>query len=323
MPARTTARPVRAAVIAAVAAVLGAVAAAPAAAWRIDLPDTVVVTGGTALLRDVSLTPVPAGAGDLVVHAGGAPNTTVTVSGRLLLRKLVTAGLGGGVTFGGAAQCVLVFAGRELDGETVAGALRRELQALVPLPVPGAPDSWLDVTVPEMRLAAVGDWRVEVRRERPLAPGRNLVPVRLAAGDHRESFTVSVVLHCYDEVARARLTVERDTPLDPGQFTWEWTDLASLDPGTASGRGIIAGASATRRIGAGDLLRLADLRETPVVLAGDPVDLMVVRGQVAVTVRALARQAGCVGQIIPVRNELTGRLVNARVAAPGVVEWRR
>ena len=41
------------------------------------------------------------------------------------------------------------------------------------------------------------------------------------------------------------------------------------------------------------------------------------------TVRALARQAGCLGQIIPVRNEMNGRLVNARVLGSGSVEWRR
>ena len=83
------------------------------------------------------------------------------------------------------------------------------------------------------------------------------------------------------------------------------------------------GASPTRNLKAGDYLRQSDLKETPIILAGDSVELRVNRGQVVVSVRALARQNGCLGQTIPVRNELTGRLVNARVAGPGLVEWRR
>ena len=291
--------------------------------WRVDLPDTVVVQGGTAYLRDVATGPVPAQAGGLVVHAGGVPNTALTISRQMILRKLVTAGLGGGVSFGGADACCLVFEGRELDAAAVSGALRRELQALVPTPVPGAPDSWLEVTVPDLRLAAVGDWRVELLRTEKLAPGRNLVPIRLVAGPHRKGFSASVVLHCFDETARAHLAIERDTPLVEAQFAWEWQDLANLPSGVTAGRMAISGASATRSITAGDLLRDADLKETPVIMAGDPVELMIVRGQVAVSVRAFARQPGCVGQTIPVRSELTGRLVNARVAGPGLVEWRR
>ena len=48
-----------------------------------------------------------------------------------------------------------------------------------------------------------------------------------------------------------------------------------------------------------------------------------IRGSVAVTLRCVARQPGTLGQTIPVRNELNGQLVNARVAGPGLVEWRR
>ncbi|MCB1183362.1 flagellar basal body P-ring formation protein FlgA [bacterium] len=304
-------------------AVLCAAVPAAASPWRLVLPDTVEISGGSAWLRDVARGPVPAAAGEVLLHAGAAPNTSVMVSRRMILRRLVSAGLGGGVSFGGAEATCLVFQGRELDGRTVAVTLRRELQALVPKPVPGAPDSWLDVEIPEMRLAAVGDWQLHLKRSERLTPGRNLVPVQLEAGPHREAFTASVVLHSFDETARAVRGIDRDTPLAEAQFAWEWQDLSALPAGVAAGRLLLAGASATRSIAAGDLLRLADVKETPAILAGDEVELMVVRGQVAVSVRATARQPGCVGQTIPVRSELTGRLVNARVTGPGLVEWRR
>lgn len=291
--------------------------------WRVVLPDTVVVSGGTALLRDVATGPVPAAAGRVVLHAGAEPNTAVGVSRQFVLRRLVSAGLGAGVAFGGADRCVVVFAGRELDAASLTEGIRRELQSLVPPAVPGAPDSWLELDVPGLRLAATGDWRIEAGRRERLAPGRNLVPVTMVSGRHSESFTVSVVLHAYDETARAVRAVPRDMPLAESHFSWEWRDLAELDNGVVAGRTAVAGASATRSIAAGDLLRVADLKETPVIRTGDAVELLVMRGQVAVTVRATARQAGCLGQTIPVRSELTGRLVNARVAGPGLVEWRR
>ena len=115
----------------------------------------------------------------------------------------------------------------------------------------------------------------------------------------------------------------RDQPLDEGQFEWRWVDLSEIPGGMVACRDQLRGASAARTMRAGDPLRTSDLKPTPVIRAGDPVELIVQRGGVSVSVRAMARQAGCLGQTIPVRNEMTGRLVNARVAGPGLVEWRR
>jgi len=291
--------------------------------WRVVIPDTVMIQGDKALLRDVSAVAVPALVGDVVIYAGAAPNTMITVSRQKILRKLVTAGLSSGVAFQGAESCQLVFAGRELNSSALATEIRRELRDLVPPPLAGAPDSWLGWELPSLRLSAAGDWRVQLNRHTPLSPGRNLVQVSVIDGEHREAFSISVVLHSFGETARAIRNIAKDTPLNEAQFKWEWQDLAERSSGVASGRLSLDGASATRSITAGDLLRVADLKDTPLILAGDPVELVVVRGQVAVTVRAVARQQGCLGQTIPVRNELTGRLVNARVAGPGLVEWRR
>ncbi len=294
-----------------------------APAWRICLPDTVEVSGRVVLLRDVSTVPVPAAAGKVVVYAGGQPNTVVSVSRQIILRKLVSAGLSAGVSLQGATTCQIVFAGHELNSDAVTNEIRRVLQKLVPASVPGAPDSWFEVEIPNLRLAVTGDWSVRLKRHNRLAAGRNLVPVLILADDRTEAVSVSVILHRFNETARAFRTIGKDTPLSEAQFNWEWQDMAHLPNGVAAGRIGLSGASSTRSITAGDLLRESDMKETPLILAGDAVELMVIRGQVAVTVRAFARQPGCLGQTIPVRNELTGRLVNARVAGPGLVEWRR
>lgn len=295
----------------------------PAWGWNLVLPDTVVLDKDLALLGDLASGPVPAGVQDLVVRAGLQPNTVVAVSRQDILRRLVTAGRARGVSLSGASHCQIVFHGRDLEEGDLQQEVRRVLQPLVPPSFPGAPDSWFELDLPDTRLAVVDDWNAQTDRTEPFEPGRNLVRIEIVSGDRRESFPAAVILHQFGEVGRVRNNLPRDNPLDENMFDWNWRDLADLAGGLSVGRTSIQGTSPTRNLRAGDYLRQADLEETPVILAGDSVELRVQRGQVVVTVRAFARQNGCLGQTIPVRSELTGRLVNARVAGPGLVEWRR
>ena len=291
--------------------------------WTLALPDTVVLDHDVATLGDLANGPVPANVQDLVIRAGLKPNGVVTVSRRDILRRLVTAGLARGVRFTGGEQCHLVFAGREVTPENLHKEVTLQIQKLVPPAHPGAPDSWFELDLPPVKLAAAGTWKVECERKELLTAGRNLVRVTVVDQDREESFPAAVTLHQFGEVGRTRLDIPRDRALEEEMFEWEWSDLANLTRGLSVNRSSTHGASSTRKLTAGAFLREADLKVTPIVVAGDPVELQIRRGQVAVTVRAIARQSGCLGQTIPVRSEMTGRLVNARVAGPGIVEWRR
>ncbi len=304
--------------------VLALAASAPARAWNLDLAPTVTVDAQRVTVADLATGPVPAAAGAVVVLGGGEPGTSTAVSQRLVLRHLVSAGLAAGVRMGGATECTIVFAGRQVATGDLQEAARRALQPLVPAPLAGAPAPWFELDLPARDLPTARDtWQILVQRTQPLEPGRNAVRFLLDDGGQRSAFPGTVILHAYDEIATARLPIDRDMPLDAGLFTWQWQDLATAPQGAAVGRAALAGASAGRTLAAGDLLRTSDLRETPLIRAGDPVDLTVTRGGVAITLRCTARQAGTLGQTIPVRNELNGQLVNARVAGPGLVEWRR
>ncbi len=215
------------------------------------------------------------------------------------------------------------FGGGKVDPEALRAEAERVVTALLPVSPEGAPAAWCEITMPTEALTVAGSWTLGCARREPLPPGRTQLRLQLQDGWQTRELPVSVVAHTYGEVAVARLPVERDRPLSDSLFEWRWTDLAGAPSGLVSSRAQLQGASATRSLGAGVTLRATDLKPTPVIRAGDLVELLVQRGSVAVSVRALARQAGCLGQTIPVRNELTGRLVNARVAGPGLVEWRR
>lgn len=303
---------------------LGSAGSARAAGnWNLILPDTVILADDVATLGEVAIGPIPGYARDLVIRAGLKPNSVVDVSRRDILRRLVIAGLARGVRLTGADHCQLIFAGRELTDGAIQREVRRAIQPLVPPSIQNAPDSWFEMDLPEIELSTAGAWNVETDRTDMLEPGRNLVRIRIVDGHREESFPATVTLHQFGEVGRVNRSLTRNQPLEENMFDWQWRDLADLDHGLAVHRTSVHGSSPTRNLKAGDYLRQADLKETPLILAGDSVELQVMRGQVAVAVRAVARQNGCLGQTIPVRSELTGRLVNARVAGPGLVEWRR
>jgi flagella basal body P-ring formation protein FlgA len=305
--------------------VVGAIGPAAMAqdAWNLSLPDTVQATSGVITLGDLASGPVPAGARDLVIRAGLEPNTVVTVSRQDVLRRLVTAGLASGVRMTGAPVSRVMVSGRELSLQELEKEVRRCIRELVPVATDGAPASWFELELPDLDLAADGEWKVVLDRHEPLEAGRNLVRVLVVNGSREEAFVVPVVFHRFGEVATISRDLAKNRSLTDELFSWEWRDLSEVSKSLAVGREGILGCSSARGLKAGHLLRMADLKETPVVLAGDSVDLRVIRGQVCVTVRAVARQDGCLGQNIPVKNELTGRLVNARVSGPGFVEWRK
>ncbi|MBK8166099.1 MAG: flagellar basal body P-ring formation protein FlgA [bacterium] len=291
--------------------------------WTVVLPDSVTVATAVVRLGDLVLEPVPTEAASVLVAEASPGASTALVTRQGVLRRLVALSLADDVRLAGAARCVVRFGGRSLDPGVLQAEAEMVVAALLPPAAPGAPPVSCEVTLPGEGLAVNGAWNLACERSEPLPAGRLQVRLVLTDGWQRRILPATVVVHAHGEVAVARAAIDRGNGLDEGQFEWRWTDLSTVPPGLVSARDQLAGQSAARDLRAGEPLRAADLKPTPVVLAGDTVELRVQRGSVAVSVRALARQAGSLGQTIPVRNELTGRLVNARVAGPGLVEWRR
>jgi flagella basal body P-ring formation protein FlgA len=296
--------------------------AADAAPWTLDLREAACVEGATVRLADVARGPLPQRAQPLVVFAGGQPGGVVEIRARGILRRLAANGLADGVRLAGAAQCRVTFKGREIGPEELNAPLRDAVAPLVPTPTAGAPASHFELAIPVCALPVTDDWRVRLGRTPGLRPGRNLLPIEIVAGRSVHRLTVQVVLHAFGEVPQPRRALAADTALEPGLLDWVWSDLATLDAAYVVGRETVVGMSAARTLTAGEPVRRSDLRPTPLVRSGDPVELRLVRGNVAVSVRGVAKRAGGLGQTIPVRNDLTGRVVNARVTGPGCVDWR-
>ena len=293
-----------------------------ALAWEVILPDSATVRGPNVRLGEIAPGPLPAAVKDLVLQNGRRPGTVEAISRRMVLRRLVSSGLAAGVSFRGAETCRIFVSGQEVPATDLAGQIRQVLEDLVPPVRSGAPASWFEVQIPEIFVNLADEPLVSVSGAPLLVPGRNQVRIRIEAGGRIQEVPVGVILHAFAEIAQVKKSIGRDVPLAAEMFTWEWKDLAGQAGDPALNREAVLGFSSARSLAPGDCLRQTDLKSTPLVGVGDPVELRIKRGSISATVRATARQAGCLGQTIPVRNELTGRLVNARVTGPGLVEWR-
>ena len=293
------------------------------AAWILELPEHHVVRGGALTVADLAVGAVPQVAGEVVVVGRGKAGSLLEIKRSLVLRRLVEAGCAGGVVFRGASTVTVEFQGRILTSEDLRSEIRKKLQALVPVAQAGAPASWFEFDIPNLQWQTRGEYKIRVDRQNPLAAGRSQVRLEILSAGERRTIPVNVVLHVYGEIPAATRQVEKGTALTPELFHWEWLDLSELPDRLVTGRHLLAGSCAARSLAAGDRLRINDLKTIPVIKAGDQVELQIQRGGLLVSVRALARQDGCRGQTIPVKNQLNGRLINARVLEPGKVEWRR
>ncbi|MFH1845493.1 MAG: flagellar basal body P-ring formation chaperone FlgA [bacterium] len=302
---------------------VGAGSVAGERVWTMSLKEAVTLPVGEVRLAQITEPALTGTVGELVIAAGNRAGSVVEVGRQRVLRELVAAGLAAGVRCLGAETCRIQFSGRRLEAADVETWLREQLQPQQPPAVDGAPPTRLEVQVnlPDLTVTSACHW--ELVEPRPLRPGRNLVPVQFRDTRVTTRVTATVLCHVFGELAQARLDIERGAEITPELFTWEWRDLCHLENGLVVGRDILADKSSSRRVGAGKLLRQADLKETPLVLQGEPVELRLSRGAVTVAVRAVSRQEGRLGQIITVRNELNGKLVTARVVGPGQVEMRR
>jgi len=294
-----------------------------ARAWVLELRESWSTDGAVVRLGDVATGELPPAAAALVLAADGAPGGTLTLDRGAVLRRLVTERLAADVVCRGPERCVVTFAAARVAPDRIEAALRAALASWTPPSPSGGPPTTLEIAGDLPSPALDGAWSLSLLDPRPLLAGRNLVRARLDAGRGAARFTATVVCHLHGEIARAASDLQPGQPLDGDRLAWEWCDLAGLRGGELVGRAAAAGMTCAAPVPAGAVLRQADLRRTPLISAGQRVELVLDRGGVSVTTMAVAREDGAGGEQISVRNELDGRLVRARVEGPGRVAWNR
>lgn len=165
-----------------------------------------------------------------------------------------------------------------------------------------------------------GPYRIEVEpMETGLKPGTNVLMVRLMTGEKLwRRLTMAVRIQAIGRVPILPADLERGAVLDKTIVQWDERALKGNElfqiPDEPQ--------RAKYRLRRGEPLRERDLEIVPKVFKGSHITIEVYIGQTRVQVRGRALRDGGLGQMIPVENITSRKVINAVVIGTGKVEVR-
>jgi len=124
----------------------------------------------------------------------------------------------------------------------------------------------------------------------------------------------------WQRVLAARYPLKRGQRVEQTDVTWVERDIGALPQGWISDSRLLQGQQLTRSISGGQLLLSSQLKAAQLVAAGEPVQILSQNGGIRVQMQGEALSGGGLGQLIRVRNLSSGRVLRARVTAPGQVK---
>ncbi|WP_271408494.1 flagellar basal body P-ring formation chaperone FlgA [Pseudomonas sp. Q1-7] len=172
---------------------------------------------------------------------------------------------------------------------------------------------------PRLRLAAC-DEDLTSRLESPAQPlGRVTVRIR-CDGSSPWTVFVPAQVKLYREVVVVTRPLRRGAPIAPQDVTVAERDVGLLNQGFLSDPAQTIGQKTTRTLLPDQVLAPLHLQQAEVVSKGDQVVISAANSAISVRVPGEALANGAPGEQIRVRNLSSGRVVKARVKAPGQVQ---
>ena len=148
--------------------------------------------------------------------------------------------------------------------------------------------------------------------------GRNTLTVR-CQGERHWTIYASVVLSFYKNVLILTQPLQRGERITPSVFTSERRDVSGLREDYFTLIEQVENKQASRALAAGTLLSLKNVSEPLLIKRGDRVDIRSTSSGLAITMSGIAVSDGIKGQRINVKNQSSGRIINATVIDVGVV----
>ena len=161
---------------------------------------------------------------------------------------------------------------------------------------------------------------VEVVALQAVKPGHFGVDYRSIAGSDEVRFQLRAIA---DEW---RLMPVATKPLKKGEVVKAEDVKLERINGTAAGRdsieqiGDLVGRSLVKDVGQGEMFRAGAVVVPPVIASGSRVTMIYRQGRLEATAIGTALETGAEGQEIKVRNESSGKVIEARVVEKGIVE---
>lgn len=190
---------------------------------------------------------------------------------------------------------------------------------------PKAPREWTSwEIIPNGNLTTYwlppGPYQIEAETTEPkLKPGTNLLTVRIQTGEKLwRRMAMAVKIRAVAQVPVNSKDLDKHTILDPATFQWEER--------TITGQEIFRFPDGEQRtkhpLQRGEPLREGDLETVPLILKGSLITIQVKAGQTFVRVTGRALHDGGLGDIIPVQNISSRKIVDVVVTGPGKAEVR-
>lgn len=187
-------------------------------------------------------------------------------------------------------------------------------------------DSRAEVRVSDVRVQWTGtrpDGALRAKLEpnqRLGRPLRFLVYEEAPGANHRARAAAQATVRVRMPVVRVSRAVPRGAIIAGSDVVEVWDEPAARVGSRLPLLSQVVGAQATRDLAVGAIVTAPTVRRLPIVRPGDELVARASVGGIEVTGKAIARQAGRLGQVIRVVNPDSGRRLHARVIGPREVE---
>ncbi len=155
-----------------------------------------------------------------------------------------------------------------------------------------------------------------------IKPGRNSIGVRCNT-DNKWSIYISAVIKTYQSVLVLTQPLQRGDSITRQHLSLERRDVSSLRGDFISDIEQIQNKQAVRPMQTGTLLSMRNITEPKLIKRGDKITISSVLPDFAIRMNGLAMMDGVKGQNIRIKNQSSGRIINATVIEPGLVSVNR
>lgn len=148
--------------------------------------------------------------------------------------------------------------------------------------------------------------------------GRTTIGVRCNAEKKWSIFT-SAIIKTYQRVVVLSQPIQRGEIITRQHLAIEKRDVTNLREDFVTQIEQAENKQATRQLNTGTILSLSNLVEPKLIKRGDKVVISTVKSDFSIRMSGVAMMDGTKGQLIKIKNQSSGRIINATVIEPGLV----
>lgn len=149
--------------------------------------------------------------------------------------------------------------------------------------------------------------------------GRTTIGVRCNNAEKKWSIFTSAIIKTYQMVVVLSQPIQRGEIITRQQLAIEKRDVSNLREDFVTQIEQAENKLVTRQLDTGTILRLNNLAEPKLIKRGDKVVISTTKSEFSIKMSGIAMMDGTKGQRIQVKNQNSGRIINATVVEPGLV----